>query len=78
MGFANAINSANEVVGFSYTTRNRNIFAFIWSAAAGMRALAPLRSDNHSEAYGVSGGGLVIGFSSGNPGGRRAVVWRAP
>jgi uncharacterized membrane protein len=79
MGFANAINSANEVVGLSYTTRNRNIFAFIWSAATGMRALAPLRGDNRSEAYGISGGGLVIGFSQGNTGGRRtAVVWRAP
>jgi hypothetical protein len=78
MGFANAINSANEVVGLSYTTRNRNIFAFIWSAASGMRALAPLRSDDHSEAYGISAGGLVIGFSSGRSSGRKAVVWRVP
>ncbi len=78
MSFANAINSANDVVGFSYTTRNRSTFAFIWSAATGMRALAPLRSDNHSEAYGVSSGRLVIGFSRGSTGARRAVVWTAP
>ena len=78
MSFANAINSANDVVGFSYTTRNRSTFAFIWSATTGMRALAPLRSDNHSEAYGVSSGRLVIGFSRGSTGARRAVVWTAP
>jgi uncharacterized membrane protein len=78
MGFANAINSANDVVGFSYTTRNRNIFAFIWSAATGMRVLAPLKGGNHSEAYGLNSGRLVIGFSQGMTGSRTAVVWRAP
>jgi uncharacterized membrane protein len=79
MSFANAINSANDVVGLSYTTRNRNIWAFIWSASGGMRPLTPLRSDNHSEAYGISSvGRQVIGFSSGSTGGRRAVVWRVP
>lgn len=77
-----ALNSANEVVGWSQTSQNRSTHGFIWSATTGMRGLSPLRGDNRSEAYGVNnaqaGSRQVVGFSSANFGTRKAVVWRVP
>jgi uncharacterized membrane protein len=73
-----AINSASDVVGWSFTSHNRATQGFIWSAKTGMHALLPLRTDNHSEAYGISAGRLVIGFSRGSTGAQQAVVWRVP
>jgi probable HAF family extracellular repeat protein len=69
--------STNEVVGWSYTSRNTSVHGFIWSATTGMRDLGPLKFDNHSEAHGVNNSRQVIGFSSGSSG-QHAVVWIVP
>ena len=69
--------SKNEVVGWSYTSQNISVHAFIWSATTGMRDLGPLKFDNHSEAHGVNNSRQVIGFSSGKSG-QHAVVWIVP
>lgn len=79
---AYALNSAMEVVGWSYVFPRPGIRGFIWSAAIGMRALGPLRGHNHTEAYGVNnaqddGSRQVVGFSA-KSGARQAVVWRVP
>jgi uncharacterized membrane protein len=82
---AYAINDANEIVGWSSVSRRPGTRGFIWSAATGMRALVPLKNDNHTEAYGVNdaqpggdGSRQVVGFSQGKSGVQRAVVWRVP
>jgi uncharacterized membrane protein len=80
-----AINDANEIVGWSSVFPKPATRGFIWSAATGMRALVPLKNDNHTEAYGVNdpqaggdGSRQVVGFSQGKSGVQRAVVWRVP
>ncbi|HYN82580.1 MAG TPA: hypothetical protein VES88_13885 [Gemmatimonadaceae bacterium] len=78
-----ALNSTNEVVGWSLTSRNRSTHGFIWSTTTGMRGLGPLKGDSRSEAYGVNnaqsnGSRQVVGFSSVNSGTQRAVVWTVP
>lgn len=80
-----AINDASEIVGWSSVFPKPSTRGFIWSAAAGMRALPPPKNDNHTEAYGVNdaqaggdGSRQVVGFSQGKSGVRRAVVWRVP
>jgi uncharacterized membrane protein len=81
---AYAINSAIEVAGWSQVAHSGATYGFIWSATTGMRALNPLKSDSHSEAYGINnaqttdGSRQVVGFSSGRSGTQRAVVWRVP
>jgi uncharacterized membrane protein len=82
---AYALNSAKEVVGWSYVFPKPSIRGFIWSAASGMRALSPLKTDNHTEAYGINdaqaggdGSRQVVGFSRARSGMRRAVVWKVP
>lgn len=75
------VNSAQEVVGWSFTRNSTS--GFIWSVATGMRALSPARGDRRSEAHGVNnvqgdGSTQVVGQSSGHPSSPRAVVWRVP
>jgi hypothetical protein len=80
---AYAINSSDEVAGFSETTRNRNTYGFFWSSTGGMLALAPLQGGSRSEAHGMTGkladnSRMVVGFSSSRSGPKKAVVWRVP
>jgi uncharacterized membrane protein len=80
-----AINDVNEIVGWSSVFPKPSTRGFIWSAAAGMRALGPLKNDNHTEAYGINdaqagsdGSRQVVGFSRARSGMQRAVVWKVP
>jgi probable HAF family extracellular repeat protein len=79
MGYA--LNSAREVVGWSYTSSSTH--AFIWSATTGMLDLSLFAPDDYTEAHGINnaaadGSRLVIGFRIANSGTRQAVVWRVP
>jgi uncharacterized membrane protein len=85
-----ALSSAGELVGWSTTARQPSTRAFIWSASTGMRALAPLKRDDRSEAYGINSPTVcavpecppstrqVVGFSSDRTGTQHAVVWTVP
>jgi probable HAF family extracellular repeat protein len=81
---AYALNSAKEVVGWSWTSKP-GTHGFIWSTETGMRALKPLKGHQRSEAYGINdalvggdGSRQAVGFSQTRSGTQRAVVWRVP
>jgi probable HAF family extracellular repeat protein len=71
---AMAINDSGVVVGAM--NGETALSGFVWSAASGMRRLAPLAGDNGSTAAAINAAGEIAGASMG-PHGVRAVVWKA-
>ncbi|HEV8254721.1 MAG TPA: HAF repeat-containing protein, partial [Vicinamibacteria bacterium] len=74
--YAYAINPAGEVAGYSYTTGNRELHAFLWRDGA-MIDLGTLGSSS-SFALGINPRGEVVGYSfiNGNAS-AHATLWTA-
>ena len=79
------INTAGEIVGYSYPASppgSNNNHAFVWwPTAAGattgtMQDLGTLGNDTDSEAYGINTNRQVVGLGLNNhTGSRRALLW---
>jgi len=75
--YAYDVNEAGAVVGYSYTTGDREIHAFVWTPSKGMVDLGTLGGKN-SFAYALNDRGQVVGRSqtAESPVGH-AFVWSA-
>jgi probable HAF family extracellular repeat protein len=74
--WANAINSAGQVVGAStVTSRGLNPLAFLWQEDSGMTALGVLPGDSFSEAFAINSSGQVVGRSISLRGENHAFRW---
>ena len=75
--YAYDVNEAGAVVGYSYTTGDTEIHAFVWTPTNGMVDLGTLGGTN-SYAYALNDQGQVVGRSqTAESSGGHAFVWSA-
>ncbi len=60
---ANAINTAGDVVGYSYTQANASVVAFLYTAAGGMSSIGSL-GGNYTVAEALNDAGQIVGVSA--------------
>jgi probable HAF family extracellular repeat protein len=71
---AKGINASGTIVGFAFANDFSRSRAFVWTAAAGMRALPGL-GGGASLAQAINKGGTIVGWSAATDGSIRAVKW---